>query len=47
MLILGDKEVESGNTVSVRERNGESYTLTTEEFIQKIVLEDRTKVIKK
>ena len=47
MLILGDKEVESGNTVTVRERSGEGYTLTIDELINKLVIEDRTKVIKK
>ena len=47
MLILGDKEVEDGTTVSVRERTGESYTLTTEDLIAKLVMEDKNKVIKK
>ncbi|MBR3864372.1 MAG: threonine--tRNA ligase [Clostridia bacterium] len=47
MLILGDKEVESGNTVTVRERNGEGYTLTIDELIAKLLVEDKTKFIKK
>ena len=47
MLILGDKEVESGNTVSVRERNGDGYSMTIDEFVQKLVMEDRMKVVKK
>ncbi len=47
MLILGDKEVESGNIVSVRERNGEGYSMTIDEFVQKLVMEDRMKVVKK
>lgn len=46
MLILGDREVENGSTVSVRERNGENYEMSTDEFIAKIVFEDKNKVIK-
>ena len=46
MLILGDKEVENGSTVSVRERSGESYEMTTEDFISKVVTEDKNKVIR-
>lgn len=47
MLILGDKEVESGNLVSVRERNGEGYEMSIDEFAEKAAKEDREKVIKK
>ena len=47
MLILGDKEVEDGNSVSVRERNGEGYSLTVDELIAKLVIEDRNKVVRK
>lgn len=46
MLVLGDREVENGSTVSVRERNGENYEMSTDEFIAKIVFEDKNKVIK-
>lgn len=46
MLIIGDKEVESGTTVSVRERSGEGYEMSTEEFVTKVVSEDKNKVIK-
>ena len=46
MLVLGDREVENGSTVSVRERNGENYEMRTDEFIAKIVFEDKNKVIK-
>ena len=47
MLILGDKEVEDGNSVSVRERNGEGCSLTVDELIAKLVIEDRNKVVRK
>lgn len=46
MLILGDKETENGAIVSVRERSGESYEMTTEDFLAKVVGEDRNKIIK-
>ncbi len=46
MLVLGDRELEYGSTVSVRERNGENYEMNTDEFIAKIVFEDKNKVIK-
>ncbi len=46
MLILGDKETENGATVSVRERSGESYEMSTEDFLAKVVDEDRNKIIK-
>lgn len=46
MLVLGDREIENGSTVSVRERNGENYEMSTDEFIAKIVFEDKNKVIK-
>lgn len=46
MLVLGDRELENGSTVSVRERNGENYEMNTDEFIAKIVFEDKNKVIK-
>lgn len=45
MLILGDKECENGKTVSVRERSGSSYELSTEDFISKVTQKDRDKVI--
>ena len=46
MLILGDREVEDKSNVSVRERNGESYEMAIDEFIAKIVFEDKNKIIK-
>lgn len=46
MLILGDKETENGAAVSVRERSGESYEMSTEDFLAKVVDEDRNKIIK-
>lgn len=46
MLILGDREVEDKSYVSVRERNGESYEMAIDEFIAKIVFEDKNKIIK-
>lgn len=46
MLVLGDREIENGSTVSVRERNGENYEMSTDEFIAKIVFEDKNKFIK-
>lgn len=47
MLILGDKETEDGNVVSVRERNGDSYEMSTDAFLDKVTEEDKNKVIKK
>ena len=41
------KEVEDGNSVSVRERSGEGYSLTVDEFVAKLVEEDRNKIIRK
>ena len=46
MLIIGDKEVESGNTVAVRSRSeGDLGTMTAEEFIAKVAKEDREKTV--
>ena len=46
MLIIGDKEVESGNTVAVRSRNaGDLGIMTAEEFIEKVAKEDREKIV--
>lgn len=45
MLILGDKECELGNIVSVRERNGTSYEMKTEDFILKVIQKDHDKSI--
>ena len=40
MLIIGDKEVDSGNTVSVRRRGeGDLGSMTIEEFIKKVKAE--------
>ena len=46
MLILGDKEVEDGSIVAVRSRNGDQCTMSTEEFINKVYLEDKEKIVK-
>ena len=35
------------NLVTVRERSGEGYTLTIDELIAKLLVEDKTKFIKK
>ena len=46
MLVIGDKEVEDGNTVAVRSRSaGDLGTMTTDEFIAKVVKEDKDKVV--
>ena len=46
MLIIGDKEVESGNTVAVRSRSeGDLGTMTAEDFIAKVAKEDREKTV--
>lgn len=45
MLILGDKECENGNIVSVRERNGSSYEMKTEDFILQVIQKDHDKSI--
>ncbi len=48
MLIIGDKEVESGNTVSVRSRReGDLGAMSVEDFIEKVYVEDRDKVVYK
>lgn len=48
MLIIGDKEVEDGTVVSARSRReGELGTLKTEDFIEKVYVEDRDKVVYK
>ncbi len=48
MLIIGDKEVEDGTIVSARSRReGELGTLKTEDFIEKVYVEDRDKVVYK
>ena len=42
MLIIGDKEVEEG-TVAIRSRkDGDVGSMTQDEFIAKVVFEDRT-----
>ena len=46
MLILGDKETENGSIISVRERNGTSYEINLDDFISKIVFENKNKIIK-
>ena len=46
MLILGDKETENGSIVSVRERTGTSYEINLDDFISKIVFENKNKIIK-
>lgn len=47
MLIIGDNEVENG-TLSVRERgeNGDLGSMTADEFIERVVSEDKSRVIK-
>ena len=47
MLIIGDNEVENG-TLSVRERgeNGDLGSMTADEFIERAVSEDKSRVIK-
>ena len=47
MLIIGDNEVENG-TLSVRERgeNGDLGSMTADEFIERAVTEDKSRVIK-
>lgn len=48
MLIIGDKEVESGNTVSVRSRfEGDLGAMNVEDFVAKVVKEDREKIVHK
>ena len=48
MLIVGDKEVENGTTVSVRSRReGELGSMNVDEFIEKVYVEDRDKVVYK
>lgn len=48
MLIIGDKEVEDGTVVSARSRReGELGTMKTEDFIEKVYVEDRDKVVYK
>lgn len=46
MLILGDKETENGSIISVRERNGASYEINLDDFISKIIFENKNKIIK-
>ena len=47
MLIIGDNEVENG-TLSVRERgeNGDLGSMTADEFIERAVSEDKSRIIK-
>ena len=48
MLIVGDKEVENGTTVSVRSRReGELGSMNVDKFIEKVYIEDRDKVVYK
>lgn len=48
MLIIGDKEVEDGSIVSARSRReGELGSMKTEDFIEKVYVEDRDKVVYK
>ena len=42
MLILGEKEVEAGN-ISVRDRSNETVPMAVDEFIAKVVEENRTR----
>ena len=44
MLVIGDKEAESG-MVAVRDRSGEQFNCTTEEFIARLLDEVKTKKI--
>ena len=43
MIVVGEKEQETG-TVSVRTRNGETITLSADEFVMKAVKENADKV---
>lgn len=47
MLIIGDNEVENG-TLSVRERgeNGDLGSMSADEFIERAVSEDKSRIIK-
>lgn len=48
MLIIGDKEVEDGTVVSARSRReGELGAMKTADFIEKVYVEDRDKVVYK
>ena len=48
MIVLGDKEVEDGNIVSVRSRReGDLGAMKTAEFIEKVYFEDKNKVVYK
>ncbi len=48
MLIIGDKEVEDGSVVSVRSRReGELGSMKLNDFIEKVYVEDRDKVVYK
>ena len=48
MLIIGDKEVESGNLVSARSRfEGDLGQMSVEEFAEKVYLEDKNKTVHK
>lgn len=48
MLIIGDKEVEDGSIVSARSRReGELGSMKTADFIEKVYVEDRDKVVYK
>ncbi|MBQ2717236.1 MAG: threonine--tRNA ligase [Clostridia bacterium] len=48
MLIIGDKEVEDGNIVSVRSRReGDLGQMAIDEFIAKVVKEDKEKIVYK
>lgn len=48
MVIIGDKEVADGTIVSVRSRReGELGSMSTKDFIEKVYVEDRDKVVYK
>lgn len=48
MVIIGDKEVADGTVVSVRSRReGELGSMSTKDFIEKVYVEDRDKVVYK
>lgn len=48
MVIIGDKEVADGTVVSVRSRReGELGSMSTKDFIEKVYVEDRDKIVYK
>lgn len=48
MLVIGDREVEDGNTVSVRSRkDGDLGSMALNDFVEKVYIEDRDKIVYK